>query len=73
LGTSFFLPRSVGFAKATELAMTGDELSARDAERFGLVAKVVPAEQLTATVQEFARKLALGPTKAIGLTKRALR
>jgi 2-(1,2-epoxy-1,2-dihydrophenyl)acetyl-CoA isomerase len=71
-GTSFFLPRLVGFAKATELALTGDQLSARDAERFGLLAKVVPSEQLTATVQEYARRLASGPTKAIALTKRAL-
>ena len=71
-GTSFFLPRLVGFAKAIELALTGDELKAEDAERFGLVAKVVPSDQLMATVQEFARKLASGPTKAIGLTKRAL-
>jgi 2-(1,2-epoxy-1,2-dihydrophenyl)acetyl-CoA isomerase len=71
-GTSFFLPRLVGFSKAIELALTGDELSAKDAERFGLVAKVVPSDQLTATVQEYARKFASGPTKAIGLTKRAL-
>jgi 2-(1,2-epoxy-1,2-dihydrophenyl)acetyl-CoA isomerase len=71
-GTSFFLPRLVGFSKAMELALTGDDLSAKEAERFGVVAKVVPSEQLMATVQEFARKLASGPTKAIGLTKRAL-
>ena len=71
-GTSFFLPRLLGFAKAMELALTGDELKAVDAERFGLVAKVVPSDQLMATAQEFARKLASGPTKAIGLTKRAL-
>ncbi|HUK49449.1 MAG TPA: enoyl-CoA hydratase-related protein [Terriglobales bacterium] len=71
-GTSFFLPRLVGFSKAIELALTGDELSAKDAERFGAVAKVVPNEQLMIAVQEYAKKLAGGPTRAIGLTKRAL-
>jgi len=71
-GTSFFLPRLVGFPKALELALTGDELSSRDAERLGLVSKVVPREQLAATAREFAMKLARGPPKAIGLTKRAL-
>lgn len=71
-GTSFFLPRLVGFAKALELSLTGDELTSKDAERFGLVSKVVPGEQLMATAKELAIKLAAGPTKAIGLTKRAL-
>lgn len=71
-GTSFFLPRLVGFAKAMELSLTGDELTSKDAERFGVVTKVVPAEQLMTTARELALKLAKGPTKAIGLTKRAL-
>jgi 2-(1,2-epoxy-1,2-dihydrophenyl)acetyl-CoA isomerase len=71
-GTSFFLPRLVGFAKALELSLTGDELTSKDAERFGLVSKVVPAEQLMARARELAMKLAQGPTRAIGLTKRAL-
>lgn len=43
--TSFFLPRLAGFAKALELSLTGDELPTKDAERFGLVSKVVPAYQ----------------------------
>lgn len=71
-GTSFFLPRLVGFAKALELSLTGDELTSKDAERLGLVMKVVPSEQLMPTTRELAAKLARGPTKAIGLTKRAL-
>ncbi len=71
-GTSFFLPRLVGFAKALELALTGDELTSKDAERFGLVSKVVPLEQLMTSARELAIKLAQGPTRAIGLTKRAL-
>ena len=71
-GTSFFLPRLVGFAKATELALTGDELSCKEAERLGLVSRVVPPDRLKAASQELASKLAQGPTKAIALTKRAL-
>ena len=71
-GTSYFLPRLAGFAKALELSLTGDELTSQDAERFGLVSKVVPAEQLMATARKLALRLAAGPTKAIGLTKRAL-
>jgi 2-(1,2-epoxy-1,2-dihydrophenyl)acetyl-CoA isomerase len=71
-GTSFFLPRLAGFAKALELSLTGDELASKDAEHFGLVSKVVPGEQLMATAREVGMKLTRGPLKAIGLTKRAL-
>lgn len=71
-GTSFFLPRLVGFSKALELALTGNELTSKDAERLGLVSEVVPTEQLIGTARELATKLAQGPLKAIGLTKRAL-
>ena len=71
-GTSFFLPRLAGFSKALELSLTGDELTSKDAERLGLVSKVVPAEQLMETARELGTKLAQGPSKAIGLTKRAL-
>ncbi len=71
-GTSYFLPRLAGFSKALELSLTGDELTSKDAERYGLVYKVVPEEKLMATAEEIATKLARGPTKAIGLTKRAL-
>ncbi len=71
-GTSFFLPRLVGFSKALELSLTGDEIASKDAERYGLVYRVVPEEQLMATAQDVATKLAQGATKAIGLTKRAL-
>jgi 2-(1,2-epoxy-1,2-dihydrophenyl)acetyl-CoA isomerase len=71
-GTSFFLPRLAGFSKALELSLTGDELTSGDAERLGLVSKVVPAEQLMETTRNLATKLAQGPSRAIGLTKRAL-
>lgn len=71
-GTSFFLPRLVGWTKAMELVLTGDEVSSKEAERLGLVSKVVPADQLTESTMELARRLAAGPTRAIALTKRAL-
>jgi 2-(1,2-epoxy-1,2-dihydrophenyl)acetyl-CoA isomerase len=71
-GTSFFLPRLVGFSKALELALSGDELSTQDAERLGLVSKVLPADQLMPAARELAMKLAAGPPIAIRLTKRAL-
>lgn len=71
-GTSYFLPRLVGFSKAMQLSLTGEELSSQDAERFGVVLRVVPSDKLVATAKEIAVKLAAGPTKAIGLTKRAL-
>lgn len=71
-GTSYFLPRLIGFSKAMELSLTGDELTAKDAERFGLVSKIVTAEQLMPTAKQLAARLAKGPTKATGLTKRAL-
>jgi 2-(1,2-epoxy-1,2-dihydrophenyl)acetyl-CoA isomerase len=51
-GTSFFLPRLVGFSKAMQLGMTGEELSSQDAERFGLVSKIVPGNKLMTTTKE---------------------
>jgi 2-(1,2-epoxy-1,2-dihydrophenyl)acetyl-CoA isomerase len=72
-GATWLLPRLIGGAKATELALTGEPLSAADAERLGLVARVVPADQLVAEAQALAARLAAGAPRAIALTKRALR
>jgi 2-(1,2-epoxy-1,2-dihydrophenyl)acetyl-CoA isomerase len=71
-GTSFFLPRLIGFARAFELAATNSPLSAQAALELGLVNSVFPAEQLGAAVREIAVRLAQAPTKALGLTKRAM-
>ena len=71
-GATWFLPRLVGPAKAGELALTGDALSAADAERFGLVARVVEAGALMDEARAIAARLAAGAPKAIALTKRAL-
>jgi 2-(1,2-epoxy-1,2-dihydrophenyl)acetyl-CoA isomerase len=71
-GGGFLLPRHIGLHKAKELVFFGDDLSAADAERIGLVNKVVPGAELEATVRAWAERLASGPTFAIGLSKRFL-
>jgi 2-(1,2-epoxy-1,2-dihydrophenyl)acetyl-CoA isomerase len=71
-GATWFLPRLVGPAKAAEIALTGDALSAADAERFGLVARVVPSKSLLDETRALAVRLASGAPRAIALTKRAL-
>lgn len=71
-GGAFLLPRLVGLRKAKELVYFGDDLSAADAERHGLVNKVVPAADLERTAREWGERLASGPTFALGLSKRLL-
>jgi 2-(1,2-epoxy-1,2-dihydrophenyl)acetyl-CoA isomerase len=71
-GGAYLLPRLVGLAKAKELVFFGDDLPAREAERLGLVNKVVPGSDLAATARAWAERLAQGPTFAIGLSKRLL-
>ena len=71
-GATWFLPRLVGPAKAAELALTGEPLSAADAERFGLVVAVVPADELAGAARALASRLAAGAPRALGMTKRAL-
>ena len=71
-GATWFLPRLVGPAKAAELALLGESLSAADAERFGLVARVVPGEALAETAREMAARLAGLAPLALAQTKRAL-
>ena len=57
-GGSQRLPRLIGRRKAMELLLTGDWISAKEAEAIGLVNKAVPADKLEETVNEFAQKLA---------------
>ncbi len=70
-GGSIVLPRLVGFSKAMELLLLAEPVDAREAQRIGLVAKVVPANELAATAQAVAEKIAKGP-RSIGLIKRAV-
>jgi 2-(1,2-epoxy-1,2-dihydrophenyl)acetyl-CoA isomerase len=68
LGT-YLLPRLVGPQKAKELMFFGDDLPATEAERIGLVNKVVPRAELAATAGEWADRLAAGPSRSFALTK----
>ncbi|MFJ7965935.1 enoyl-CoA hydratase/isomerase family protein [Streptomyces sp. NPDC096324] len=68
-GGAHLLPRLVGPQRAKELMFFGDALSAADAERIGLVNRVVPAEELEKTARAWAERLAAGPTRALALTK----
>jgi enoyl-CoA hydratase/carnithine racemase len=72
MGSGYLLPRLVGTGRAAELLMFGDTVDAATADRYGLVNKVVPHEELMATAQEWARRLADGPTLALSMTKRMI-
>jgi 2-(1,2-epoxy-1,2-dihydrophenyl)acetyl-CoA isomerase len=69
-GGTFFLPRLVGLAKAFELAYTADPVDAAEALRLGLVNRVVPHAELMPATMDLAQRLAAGPTRGYGLTKR---
>jgi len=71
-GGSWLLPRLIGLHKAKELAFFADIISAKEAEAFGLVNRVVPAGELDAFVDDWAQKLATGPPIALAQTKRLL-
>lgn len=71
-GSSFWLPRLVGAARAFELALLGDRLEAATAEKFGLVNRVVPPEKLLEESYSLAAKLVAGPPGAIARIKREL-
>ena len=69
-GDAFFLPRLVGSARALELLWTGDFVEAAEAERLGIVNRVVAADRLAEETYALARRVAAGPQVAIRLTKR---
>jgi enoyl-CoA hydratase/carnithine racemase len=71
-GGAYFLPRLVGIAKALELLLTGDVLSAQEALTYGIVNKVVPHEGLLEEAMALAEKIASRPPLAIRMTKRAV-
>ena len=71
-GGTFFLPRIIGFQKAMALMMTGDKISAEEAERMNMIYKVVEDDLFESEVSTFVQKLALMPTKGLGLTKKAV-
>ena len=69
---TFFLPRLIGFQKASALMLLGDKVSAEEAERLGMIYKVLPLETFKEDTTALAEKLAKMPTKALGLTKKVL-
>lgn len=67
---AYLLTRRIGVHRAKELIFFGDDLPAAEAERLGLVNRVVPAGELAQAARAWARRLAEGPTVALGLGKR---
>lgn len=72
MGSAWMLPRIVGLAKASELLMTGDFISAEEAHRIGLYNRVVPDGEALPAARALAAKLSRGPSFAIEITKDAL-
>lgn len=70
-GSTYLLPKYVGFGRATELLLLGRFIEMEEALRLGLVTEVVPKEQLEEKAMALARKLAKGPTQAYGAIKNA--
>lgn len=70
-GGTFFLPRLIGFQKASALAMLGDRVSAQEAEQMGMIYKAIADQDFEAEVSKLALKLAQMPTKGLALTKQA--
>ena len=71
-GGTWLLPRLVGRAKALELALLGDKLKATEAERIGLIARVLPDAELMSAALALAQRLAGMPTRALAVTREAI-
>ncbi|MFJ8066849.1 enoyl-CoA hydratase/isomerase family protein [Psychrobacillus sp. NPDC096426] len=72
MGMTYFLPRNVGYAKASELLLFGEVITSEEAERIGMINKVVAHDKLEATAEEWAKRITEGPPIGISLTKHAL-
>ncbi len=72
-GGAWLLPRVIGFARATELTLTGETFDAAYALEIGLVSRVVPGGELLATARTIADKIAANPPHAVRMTRRLLR
>ena len=71
-GGTFFLPRLIGFQKASAFMMLGDKISAKEAERTGMIYKYFPDKVLVKEAEKIAAELAKLPTRALAFTKEAL-
>lgn len=69
---TYFLPRLIGFQKAAAISMLGDKVMADEAERMGMIYKVLPVEGFEDTALQIAKTLAEMPTRGLALTKEAL-
>jgi 2-(1,2-epoxy-1,2-dihydrophenyl)acetyl-CoA isomerase len=72
-GSTYHLPRVVGWTKAAELMLTGEDVNAREAERLGIVSRVVADAELLRAATEWARHIARGPTAVHTSIKKLLR
>lgn len=71
-GGTYFLPRLIGWQRASALMMTGDKVSAAEAQQMGMIYKVFETDSFIAEAQKLATTLAAMPTRGLALTKRAL-
>lgn len=71
-GGTFFLPRLIGFQRASALMMTGDKVTAADAQQMGMIYKAVADDTFMEETMKLADTMAAMPTKALGMTKRLL-
>lgn len=71
-GGTYFLPRLAGLAKATEILLTCRMVDANEADRIGMVSRVVPADQLQSATEKLAMTLAKGAPVAISMAKASL-
>lgn len=69
---TFFLPRLIGFQKASALAMTGEKVTAADAERMGMIYKVLPQDTFMEEVMKLTSEISQMPTYALGLIKETM-
>jgi enoyl-CoA hydratase/carnithine racemase len=72
MGAAYLLPRVVGLGRATQLLMLGDTIDAQTADRYGLVSRLVPDDELDGAVAALADRLAAGPTLGLAQTKSLL-
>lgn len=72
-GNLYYLPKLIGHAKALELAIFGEKISASDAYNIGLATKVIHNQNWSEEVEQFSQRLANMPTKAIGMIKKNLK
>ena len=71
-GATFFLPRKVGMTRANELLLLSEDFSAEQAEKWGLINKIAANDALQSEALAWAEKIATGPTRIYGQTKRLI-